>query len=198
MGADPLDASNWLFSEPCPYDPSWEGTAEGPSAGNIEGTLAVLPDGNLYNIMRYDMTKAKPNFGRVLAYRVNTEDPEAPLAYDHAIELPGNHSKFMIRYDGMSGYYYTVICRITDPAKVSDRRLLSLMRSKDCGRWELVRDLIDFRAAANPSEVGFQYPDFFIEGDDIFLLCRTAMNGAANFHDSNYSTFHRIRDFRSL
>ena len=57
---------------------------------------------------------------------------------------------------------------------------------------------MDFREKADAKDVGFQYPDFFIEGDDIFLLCRTAMNGAANFHDANYSTFHRIRDFRSL
>lgn len=198
VGTDPLKAENWLFSEPTPYDPTWKGTADGPSAGNIEGTLAVLPDGGLYNIMRYDMGRAKPNYGRVLAYRVNTQDPEAPLVYDHAIALPGNHSKFMIRKDDVSGYYYTVICRITDETKVSDRRLLSLMRSKDCEDWELVKDLIDFRDKADAKDVGFQYPDFFIEGDDIFLLCRTAMNSAANFHDSNYSTFHRIRNFRLL
>ncbi len=196
--ADPLDASVWLFSEPTPYDPAWKGVAEGPSAGNIEGTLVVLPDGKLYNIMRYDMTKTKEKFGKVLAYRVNTEDPEAPLIYDHAIELPGNHSKFMIRYDDISGYYYTIICRITDLEALYDRRLLTLMRSKDCEKWEIVKDLIDHRALAKPSNVGFQYPDFFIEGDDILFLCRTAMNGAANFHDSNYSTFHRICGFRNL
>ncbi len=198
VGSDPLRAENWLFSEPCPYDPSWKGTAEGPSAGNIEGTLVVFPDGNLYNVMRYDMGRAKPRFGRVLAYRVNTEEPEASLIYDHAIEFPGNHSKFMIRYDDVSGYYYTVICRITEEGKVSDRRLLSLMKSRDCESWEVVTDLVDKRAEASEKDVGFQYPDFFIEGEDIFLLCRTAMNGAANFHDSNYSTFHRICGFRLL
>ncbi len=196
--ADPLDASAWRFSEPVAYDPTWKGVGEGPSAGNIEGTLAILPDGNLYNIMRYDMGKTKERFGKVLAYRVNIDDPEAPLEYDHAIELPGNHSKFMIRFDDVGGYYYTVICRITDRGCVADRRLLSLMRSKDCEKWELVKDLMDFREMADHKDVGFQYPDFFIEGDDIFLLCRTAMNGAANFHDANYSTFHRIRDFRDL
>ena len=198
VGADPLDASNWLFSEPCSYDPAWEGTGDGPSAGNIEGTLAVLPDGNLYNIMRYDMGRTKERFGKVLAYRVDTKNPEAKLIYDHAIALPGNHSKFMIRYDEVSGCYYTIICRITDADKVSDRRLLSLMKSKDCENWELVTDLIDKRKEANSKDVGFQYPDFFIEGNDILFLCRTAMNGAANFHDSNYSTFHRIRNFRLL
>lgn len=34
-------------------------------------------------------------------------------------------------------------------------------------------------------------------GDDMIFLCRTAHNGAATFHDSNYSTFHRIPDFRT-
>ena len=196
--ADPMDAASWLFSDPTPYDEHWEGVAHGRSAGNIEGTLAVLPDGKLYNIMRYDMGRTKERYGLVLAYRVNTEDPEAPLVYDHAIPLPGNHSKFMIRYDEREGMYYTVICRITSSACVSDRRLLSLMRSRDCERWELVTDLLDWRDRATPDEVGFQYPDFFIEGDDILLLCRTAIGGANNFHDANYSTFHRIRDFRLL
>ena len=195
--ADPLDASAWLFSEPTPYDPTWKGVGEGPSPGTIEGTLVVFPDGKLYNVMRYQMGETKQRFGLVLAYRVNTEDPEAPLVYDHAIPLPGNHSKFMIRYDEESGYYYTIICRITDVNILRDRRLLTLMKSRDCEKWEIVCDLIDKRDE-DPEEFGFQYPDFFIEGDDILMLCRTAMYKPINFHDANYSTFHRIKDFRSL
>ncbi len=195
--ADPLDASAWLFSEPVPYDPTWEGVAEGPSPGTIEGTLVVFPDGKLYNVMRYQMSETKQKFGLVLAYLVNTENPEAPLIYDHAIPLPGNHSKFMIRYDEKSGCYYTIICRITDANIPRDRRLLSLMRSRDCESWELVCDLIDKREK-DPEEFGFQYPDFFIEGDDILMLCRTAMYKPINFHDANYSTFHRIKNFRNL
>ena len=31
----------------------------------------------------------------------------------------------------------------------------------------------------------------------IFALCRTSMNGGNNFHDANYSTFHRIKNFRT-
>ncbi|MBE6762720.1 MAG: exo-alpha-sialidase, partial [Ruminococcaceae bacterium] len=47
-------------------------------------------------------------------------------------------------------------------------------------------------------KIGFQYVDFEIEGDDIIYLCRTAMNNAHNYHDANYSTFHRIKNFRDL
>lgn len=195
--ADLTNASCWAFSEPVMYDPDWPGTAEGDSAGNIEGTLAVLPDGNLYNIMRYDMSRCQPNYGTVLAYRVNAGDPEAPLIYDRAICLPGNHSKFMIRQDIQTGMYYTIISRIRNADCAHDRNLLSLMRSSDCEHWDLVCDLIDKRDE-DPHLIGFQYVDFFLEGDDLLWLCRTAMNGAHNFHDANYSTFHRLKNFRSL
>ena len=147
--------------------------------------------------MRYDMIGCRPNNGLVLAYRVDTEHPEAPLAYDHAIPLPGNHSKFMIRQDPETGLYYTIISRIRGPEHTGDRNLLSFLRSADCERWELVCDLID-RRNEDPWYTGFQYVDFFFEGDDILWLCRTALNGAHNFHDANYSTFHRIKDFRKL
>lgn len=195
--ADPLDPASWAFSYPVKYDPAWPGVAAGPSAGNIEGTLVVLPDGGLYNVMRYDMTRTAPNFGRVLAYRVDTKKPDAPLAYSHAIALPGNHAKFMIRQDEKTGDYYTIIDRIRAPENTHDRNLLSLMRSKDGENWTLVCDLID-RRGEDPRKVGFQYVWFFIEGDDILFSCRTAINGAASHHNTNYATFHRVRNFREL
>lgn len=76
------------------------------------------------------------------------------------------------------------------------RTLLSLTRSRDLKRRETVCDLLDFRTC-DDREVGFQYVDFEFDKDDIIFLCRTAHNGAATFHDSNHSTFHRISDFRT-
>ena len=192
---DPMEPSSWSLTPPVKYDPTWPGVAEGLSAGNIEGTLAVLPDGKLYNIMRYDMTKCTPSFGRVLAYKVNEKDPDAPLEYSHAIALPGNHSKFTIRFDPESGCYFTIISRIIDPEHTYNRNLLSLMVSRDCENWSLACDLIDKRDE-DPKRVGFQYVDFLMEGDKLLWLCRTAVNHAHNFHDANYSIFHVIEDFR--
>ena len=103
----------------------------------------------------------------------------------------------MIKKDEETGYYYTIGSRITDPSHLRDRRLLSLMRSKDMVHFEVVTDIYD-RRDADPSKVGFQYVDFFFEGEDILFLCRTALNGAINHHDANYSTFDRIKNFRSL
>jgi hypothetical protein len=69
--------------------------------------------------------------------------------------------------------------------------------SSDLENWELVCDLLDFRHC-DIKDVGFQYVDFEIEGDDIIYLCRTALNGAHNYHDANYSTFHKINNFRDI
>ena len=63
--------------------------------------------------------------------------------------------------------------------------------------WDLVCDLIDGRDK-DMDKVGFQYVDFEFEGDDIIYLCRTALNDANTYHNSNYSTFHTVKNFRNL
>ena len=72
------------------------------------------------------------------------------------------------------------------------------MSSPNLTDWSLVTDLIDHRPLARWQDVGFQYVDFMFDGDDLIYLCRTAMNEAHNYHDANYQTFHRIKNFRSL
>ena len=187
--SDLTDPESWHFTEPLKYNPDWKGVAKDGEKACIEGTLAVSPKGELYNIMRYQ-TEEK----LALAYRVNTEDHDAPLEYSHAIRFPGNLSKFMIKFDTVSGKYYSIVCRRLDEPKTV-RNLLSLIVSDDLENWDLVRDLIDYRDG-DPEKIGFQYVDFSFSGDDIVYQSRTAMNGAHNFHDSNYATFHRIKNFR--
>lgn len=189
---DPMKPESWSFSEPVKYNPEWDGVAEDGIAGNLEGTLCASPDGTLYNMMRYETQSKK----KILAYRVNTEDPDAPLEYSHTVEFPANLSKFTIQYDEVSCRYYSVASLRLDEPKTK-RNLLSLLSSKDLEHWEVVCDLLDKRHE-DPELVGFQYVDFTFDGDDLIYLCRTAINGAHNFHDANYSTFHRIKNFREL
>ena len=196
-GDDLLLPESWHFSEPLKYDPKWKGTVDGKALGTIEGTLAVAPDGELYNVMRYNIVSGTPAYGLVLAYRVNTEDPDAPLAYSHSVKMPCNNAKFMIKWDVVLKKYYSIVTRIDCQARIHRRNLLSLMSSPDMENWQLVCDLIDKRDE-DMETVGLQYVDFEIEGEDIIYLCRTAINGARNYHDANYSTFHRIKGFRNL
>lgn len=197
IGSDLMRAENWLFSEPVVYNPEWEGIPKGESSGSLEGCPVIGTDGKLYNIMRYQMETMTPNYGLALVYRVNTQDPEAPLGFQRVMEFPANHSKFEIKYDGKSDHYYTLASRILDREHVRSRNLLSLMRSKDLQKWEVVADILDKRES-DPKQIGFQYVDFEIEETDILFLCRTSINGAHSFHDSNFSVFGRIADFRKL
>lgn len=188
---DLLDPESWHFSPPVPF---YENTAPELSGlprdtMTIEGTLVVAPDGRLLNIMRFGM------WHKVLAYEVNTADPDAPLTYSRLIDFPAHFSKFMIKYDEVSGYYYSVATAAYNPDHPKTRNLLLLLRSPDLATWETVSTLLDYRHE-DVTKVGFQYVDFEIEGEDLIFLCRTAMNGADTYHNSNYSTFHRIQNFR--
>lgn len=195
---DLMVPENWSFAEPLPYNPEWPGLAVGNTKQTIEGTLCINPAGELCNVMRYNtMPDTIPPYGLVLCYKVNTKDPDAPMAYSHSIKFPCNKAKFMIKKDEITGKYYSIASRITDVKLIEARNLLSLMVSDDMENWEVLMDIFDYRENSS-DKVGFQYVDFSFDGDDIMFACRTAMNGANNYHDSNYQTFHRIKDFRNL
>ncbi len=194
---DLLDYRNWVIPEPLKYNPNWEGVAKGESIGCIEGTLVVSPENKVYNIMRYWQHKCVPDHGLALVYEVDTKNPKNQIKYAYAMDFPANLAKFMIKKDEKTGAYYTICSRITDPVRIHSRNLLSLMVSYDLKKWEVVSDLIDERDK-DPMYTGFQYVDFTIEGDDIIWLCRTAQNQAHNYHDSNYITFHKLKNFRDI
>ena len=191
---DLLVPENWHFSEPRPFDYFTEELSDlEKPVMTIEGTLVTAPDGRLLNAMRFG------KYQKSLVYEVNTSDPDAPLSYSHCMDFPGNFSKFMIRYDAVSGQYYSIVCRVYDREKPWARDLASLVCSKDLLHWQVVLDLFDYRNYVEDSykKIGFQYVDFFFEGEDILFLSRTALNGANDFHNSNSMTFHRIKSFRS-
>ncbi len=195
--ADLLVAENWHLSEPVRYNTEWEGIPEGFSQGNIEGNIILHPDGNLYNIMRYEMRYLVPDRGLIMAYKINTEDPEAPVEFSHTIKFMANASKFAIKKDEVSGKYYSIATRLTPERHQGARNLLSLMVSDDLENWEVACDLIDARDK-DPQYTGFQYVDFLFDGDDIIYLCRTGIHRPNSYHNTNYSTFHRIKNFRDI
>nr|MBQ4318188.1 exo-alpha-sialidase [Clostridia bacterium] len=187
---DLLIPENWSFTEPVIFDPNYpEFEGMTPCTMQIEGTITASPDGHLYNIMRFGKD------GYAIVYEIDTVDHEAPLRYSHIMPFEANRVKFMIKRDEVSGRYYTIGTRIYDTNKQGTRNLLSFMVSDDLNKWDVVCDLFDYRNIED-GKIGFQYVDFSIEGDDIIFQCRTAFNNAHNYHDSNYATFHRIRNFR--
>lgn len=201
VDADLMNPESWSFTQPIRYNPEWAGVPRGFSIGSFEGSI-VERNGELYNFMRYDMSKLERRYGLALRFKLDSDDPEKPLSFDRVVNFNANASKFSVQKDAKTGDYYTIANYITDDVIFNDgtafgRNHLCLMKSKNLDDWSVVCSLLDYRHA-DPQKVGFQYVDWFIEGDDILYLCRTAINNADDFHDSNYSTFHRIKNFREL
>jgi hypothetical protein len=189
---DPLDAKKWSVTEPLPYDGGWNGAVSGKSAGCLEGNAVVSPDGELFNILRYQTNGCVPPYGKAVILKCDAGEPEKPLEFYRIIDFEGNLSKFDIIYDKISRKYISLI---TGTREHPYRNVLSLATSDDLISWRTVCPLLDY-SRFDPQKTGFQYISFVIGGENILYLSRTAFNGARNFHDANFSTFHTIENFR--
>ena len=190
--ADLMDPAAWTVSEPLPYDPEWlpEGwdLAEGKH-GFLEGNAVAAPDGTVLNILRYHIA---PKFGKAIV--LNVSEDGRRLSFDSIIDFSGGITKFTIRRDPDTGRYWSLVNRIVDPA-AQGRQVLSLVWSDDLWEWNVSRDLLRDDRPFAARYTGFQYVDWLLDGDDIIFVSRTALNGAHNFHDANYLTFHRVHDY---
>lgn len=194
--ADLMEPENWQCTPFLPFDPAWPGAAAGVSHGALEGNAVVGPDGEIYNFLRYQMNGGTPAWGKALVLRGNKEAPEASLSFAwFAAFNGGSNSKYDLLRDEETGTYWAIVSEVVAEDTPAQRNVLSLAVSEDMQSFRIVKRLLDFRQA-DPEQVGFQYVSFLIDGADILYLCRTAMNGARNYHDANYSTFHTIPNFR--
>lgn len=194
--ADPMKAENWACSKFLPYDPRWPGAAKGQCLGGLEGNAVVGPDGEIYNVLRYQMAGCRPSYGKAMVLRGNRMDPEAPLSFAWFADFNGgSNSKFDLLYDKTSNAYWAIVNEIVQEEYPGQRNVLSLAVSRDLKTFSIAKRLLDYRRE-DPACVGFQYVSFLIDGDDILYLCRTSVNHGRNMHDANYSTFHKIEDFR--
>ena len=196
---DPMITENWTISKFLRYSNDWPGVAEGKARGYLEGNIVITPDNKLVNILRYQIEHCEPNYGRAIVLNIDHNHPQHAPEYGKLINFHGNFSKFTIRFDAETNYYYSLVCRVTQKAEHKQRNCLTLTRSKNLDDWEIVRDILNFQDNGWPEDlkkVGFQYVDWIFDGDDILFLSRTAINNAHNFHNANYLTYHRLESFR--
>lgn len=196
--ADLLDPANWSCSKPYTIDPNHYGIPGARVEDILEGNLYVTPDDQLCIMYRVDAWGLDMFDAKAVVLKVNTEDPDAPLEFSHFVPLPvAYHSKFMLRYDEVSKNYVIIGNLPTKDKCDKQRNVLALLYSKDAMNWKVAQRIIDGEIEQQ-WEVGYQYPSFRFDGDDILLQVRVGTNCARNFHDANYSTFHIIPDFRKL
>ncbi|MHC4705961.1 MAG: hypothetical protein ACYS8I_02595 [Planctomycetota bacterium] len=195
--ADLLNADNWLMSKKLMLDKradifKW-----------LEGNVLVTPEGGLVNMLR---TQAPP--ARAAMIHISADGTQLGFDPDKdMIAFPGGAKKFTIRYDKVTGKYWSLVNIITDPGPMEEppqdhRNTLALTCSKDLRNWEVRYVALSFRRGEHltrkNNKFGFQYIDWLIEGNDIIFVSRTAWGwDTPRSHDANYLTFHRIKNFRN-
>ena len=218
--ADLLDAANWTRTNAITHRREWLDTR---NAEWLEGNAVVTPDGKLVDILRVESHPAIgapfalpcahariPRFEVAAMMRV-AEDGRT-VAFDPArdyVHFIGSEAKFTIRFDPVSRRYWSIGSKITNPhsgyawlyTPHHQRNVLALTSSADLREWEERCRLLRFRegqvVTKDESRVGFQYVDWQFDGDDLIAVCRLAWNGL-NYHDANFITFHRVKNFRTL
>lgn len=197
--SDLLNSSVWTETNCIQSDSTF---LDGNFISWLEGNAVATPEGKMVDFMR----AVSNENGRDLAAIVNISDDGTTAAFDPAtgfMDFVGGSRKFTIRYDEKSKKYWT-ICNMVKkefsgmPA-ASVRNTLIIKSSKDLKNWNVHKILLHH---PDVLKHGFQYADWQFDGRDIIFLSRTAFDdeagGANNYHDANYLTFHRIKNFRKL
>ena len=198
--SDITKSSSWVRSNKLAFNPTYLG---GLFGGWLEGNAVPAPDGTMKLIMRVEVPTA--NDGEYIAIIDVSEDGKS-ISFDPEngfVKMPGGAKKFCIRYDEVSKRYWTLSnyvkpqYKFMNPGKV--RNTLSLCSSEDLRTWTMHKIVLEHE---DVEYHGFQYVDWRSDGDDMVFVSRTShddgLGGAASYHDSNFITFHRVENFRSL
>lgn len=197
--ADLLNSSSWLKSTEVAYDTSKDPEGSRNTTGWIEGNMVLGPDGKLWNILRVNST---PFADRAAMVEIKDGGAVADFSPNNFITLPGGMSKFLIRKDPELNVYWMLSNNNTNPNFPAQRNVLSLYASKDLRTWHHAKTLMQDNQGLTETEsiktVGFQYPDWVFDKNDIIYLSRTSYQGARNYHDSNRITFGRLENFKTF
>jgi hypothetical protein len=196
-GADLLDLRNWRFSNYLNHDRAW---LSGKFGGWLEGNACITPEGKIANILRVDYAPG----GKAAWVDVSPEGDR--VSFDPSsgfFDLPGAATKFTIRRDEASGYYYSMVNEVEPRFSLLNaaltRNALVLVRSPDLRHWES-RGIVAYHP--DREQHGFQYADWIIDGADLLAVVRTAgddtVGMARKAHDANFLTFHRLPNFRDI
>jgi hypothetical protein len=194
VDADLLDAESWTTSTRMAVDTAW-----GKDYDTwLEGGAVLSKDGHVLNVLRVNDRKEE------YAAIIHVSDDGRKLSFQPEkdfIRFPGGCKRFVIRYDKRSDRYWSLTNWVPDKFKgynvERSRNTLALVSSPDLRNWTIHSVVLQ---DDNIEKSGFQYVDWLVEGNDIIFVSRTAFfdgkNYADNQHNSNFITFHRIKNFR--
>lgn len=186
---DLLDPASWTRTPALPFDQADPGT------GWMEGNVVIGPAGAVLIVLRVEV-QGEREHAAFLRY----EPGQNVLVRQGLRPFPGGSKKFTIRFDAVSGRYWSLVNDVLGEPQVPGRirNRLSLASSTDLEEWTVHATLLEH---PDREGHGFQYADHRFDGEDLVFVSRTAFDdgegGADDFHNANYLTFHRLRGFRA-
>lgn len=186
-------ATNWFTSN----------TVSFPNNGVVgafeEANAVIGPNNEMRIVLRLDANDDNTN----VVIKVSADGTTADRTNIQFPKFPGGGKKFCVLYDSVSNKYYS-LSNYTMPQY---RGTYNTERVRNTLTLESSTDLTDWKISAialfhpDVDYHGFQYADFQFEGNDLIFVSRTAYDdstgGAANQHNANFLTFHRIPNFRT-
>ena len=211
LSRDLLDPAAWRKSNHLafpgvPKDLVRGGEADSGYSHWLEPNVVVIR-GKLYVLCTVKFTNQAGWLTPGLAALCAIEDDGTKLDYRFLQyhPTPGGQLKFHILHDERTRLYWRTLnlpLDTTVPADErwekrgnfgGDRRTLALSYGTDGLNW-LQAGII---ATMDHPWNGFQYAAPCVDGEDLVLVARCALD-AANQHDSNIISFHRVKNFRAL
>ncbi|WP_293687404.1 MULTISPECIES: sialidase family protein [unclassified Spirosoma] len=194
VDADLLDPKSWAFTPRLIYNKS----AWGPGNAWLEGNVVMNPKGEIWNLLRVNNLEDD----QAAMYRVSDDGQTADSSTVTFIKLPGACKKFNIRFDPKTKRYFTftnyVLPNHRTFRRERARNAQVMLSSPNLETWT-IHGIILYHPDIETT--GFQYLDWQFDGNDIIVASRTAfddgMGGADNQHNSNFLTFHRVKNFRT-
>jgi len=201
VDADLMDANSWTFSQKLGFDRAW---CDQSMLGWLEGNAVVTPDQQVVDFLRCGFKNRKHSTAAMVHISPDGKNASFDPTRDF-VHFPGASKKFTIRYDSLSNKYWSLVnwiqpadMLLLEQKRASQiRNTLALVSSKNLSDW-IVERIILYHP--DTEYHAFQYVDWQFENEDLIAVSRTAFDdafgGADSYHNANYITFHRIRDFR--
>lgn len=192
--ADLLRADSWTLSEKADLNRGPFGKevaiTEAQVVASPETGVVVMP--KIHGRASTVLLRAGPNPKRI-------RDPRP----EDWVALPGGEKKFAAGHDPKSGWFFALTNPVLPAYRDSGwppeliRNAAALVVSRDLRNWRIATVFLE---SPNVDFEAFQYLAYDFDGEDLVVASRTAFEVGdgkpPRGHDSNLTTFYRIKDFR--
>ncbi|MFT3979601.1 MAG: sialidase family protein [Ferruginibacter sp.] len=186
-----MDPKSWTYSNSIDMPDSIDGT------GWLETNAVLGRDGKIKGVVR--VAGQDGMHAGFYSLESNTRIDSASV---RKIDFIGGATKFNVMWDASTKKYWSLanypatVLRQYKKSSGGMRCILALTYSEDLVNWK-IKSLV--LATEDVNFHAWQYVDWQFEGKDIVFVSRTAYDdgegGAANYHDANYISFHRIENY---